>query len=337
MFYFFNHEFNLPIWLGLLYAFFSALAFTLLGYPKYIKKLKLLSFGQSIRTDGPKSHLKKQGTPTMGGLLLIFATLLSTLIWCDLSKPKVLIVCFIAFGFSAIGFFDDWRKIKKKNTVGLSARAKMILQITMSFLAIYAYYFFLKADFSPSLNLPGLFSFSLPIGLYFLATIFITVGTSNAVNLTDGLDGLAIVPVIISAFCFLLFFLTSSKAEPEMAIFCAALIGSSIGFFWHNAYPASIFMGDTGSLSLGAILAMLAIFSHNELLSALLHGVFLLEALSVILQVLSFKTTRKRIFRMAPLHHHFELMGWPEPKVIARFWILALILAFTTTALRVYL
>ncbi len=322
----------------MVFACLTALLITLLGFPAFIRKLKFLSFGQTVRDDGPQSHLSKKGTPTMGGLLLVLAVVLSCSLWGNLNHVGLWLVLMVMVGYGCIGFIDDFRKVKKSNTKGLSARGKLLGQILVGVMALLVYAAdFSSLPFSQTLSLPGLFAFDVPLWVYISFALFIIVGTSNGANLTDGLDGLAIGPVIASALAFLIMILTSThSATAELGIFCAALIGASIGFLWFNAYPAAIFMGDVGSLALGGALAMLAILTRNELISALLHGVFFMEAVSVILQVGSFKLTRKRIFKMAPIHHHFELSGWPEPKVIIRFWIISGLLAALTVIIKVW-
>lgn len=321
-------------------------------YPIFIKKLTALSFGQSVRDDGPKAHLKKTGTPTMGGLLIIVATVISCLLWGDLGHVGLWLLIYVLVGFGLIGMVDDIKKITKSNSIGLSARGKLIGQIFISVSAVVIYQMdFSSLPYSCALSIPFVavnkFSLDLPSWLYVLFAVFIIVGTSNSVNLTDGLDGLAIGPVITSAFVFLILayvagttvgdfnianYLKIPRVDgaSELSVFCAAIIGAGVGFLWFNTYPAAIFMGDVGSLALGGALGMLAILTKNELLSALLNGVFLVETLSVIIQVLSFKIRKKRVFKMAPLHHHFELIGWAEPKIIVRFWIISGLLALLT-------
>lgn len=325
---------------------------TFVFYPAFIKKLKLLSFGQSVRDDGPQSHLSKKGTPTMGGLLLMVAVLFSCLLWGDLQHVGLWLLLYVSLGYGCIGAVDDLRKIRKSNSKGLSARAKLLWQIAIGLSALLIYsQNFSTLPFSDVISIPFVsvdkFVIDPPTWLYIIFALIIVVGTSNAVNLTDGLDGLAIGPVITSAFVFLILAYAAGTTigdfnianylkilrvdgASELSIFCGAIIGAGIGFLWFNAYPAQIFMGDVGSLALGGGLGMLAILTKNELISALLHGVFLLEALSVMMQVGSFKLRKKRIFKMAPLHHHFELLGWPEPKVIVRFWIVSGLLALLT-------
>lgn len=330
-------------------ALITGALITFSTYPFFIKKLKLLSFGQAVRDDGPKTHLKKSGTPTMGGLLLLFAIVISCLLWGDLSNIGLWLLLYVLVGFGAIGFVDDLKKVLKKNSLGLSAQKKFITQAFIAWSACLI----LSEDFSSmpyitDLAIPfipvDIFTLNIPSWLYIAIAVFIIVGTSNGVNLTDGLDGLAIGPVIMSSLVFLILALMASislddfdfaryfRITPlehayELSIFCGAVIGASLGFLWYNTYPAQIFMGDVGSLALGGALGMLAILSKHELMSALINGVFLIETASVILQVLSFRMTKKRIFKMAPLHHHFELIGWAEPQVIVRFWIASAFLA----------
>lgn len=311
---------------------------TFFGFPGFIRKLKVLSFGQEVRDDGPQSHLSKKGTPTMGGLLLLLAIVLSCSLWGNLQHIGLFLMLMVMVGYGCIGFIDDYRKVKKSNTKGLSPRGKLLGQIVIGLGAVLIYASnFSSMAFSSTLSIPGLFALHTPMWLYIPIVLFIIVGTSNGTNLTDGLDGLLIGPVITSALAFLIMILCATDPTTlELGIFCAALIGASLGFLWYNAYPAAVFMGDVGSLALGGALAMMAILTRNELMSAVLHGVFLVEVVSVILQVASFKLTRKRIFKMAPLHHHFELSGWPEPKVIVRFWIIAAMLAFFTVVIKVW-
>lgn len=327
---------------------------TFILYPFFIKKLKYLSFGQEVRDDGPKTHKSKQGTPTMGGLLLVVAIMLSSLLWGDLNHIGLWLLLYTCAGYAAIGFIDDLEKIKKSNSKGLSAKAKLFWQTLIGLSALLIYQAnFPSLPFITSISLPFIsidkMLITLPTWAFMILALFIVIATSNAVNLTDGLDGLAIGPVINSAFVWLVLayvagtsigdfniahYLKIIRVEhaSEMAVFAAAIIGASIGFLWYNTYPAHIFMGDVGSLSLGASLGLLAVFTKNELISALLHGVFLIETISVMLQVAYFKKYQKRIFKMAPLHHHFELLGWAEPKITVRFWIISLLLALLTLA-----
>ncbi len=330
-------------------AAFTALLVSLFLFPWFIRRMQMFKFGQEIRKEGPQDHYKKQGTPTMGGLLMLLAIVVSTLLWADLSHAGIWLLLFVTLGYGAIGFYDDTQKIKHKNTRGLSARWKLFWQLVVGAIALAFYACnFSSMPFSSEINIPFVaferFHPELPVWLYLSFALFLLLGTSNAVNLTDGLDGLAIGPVLISCSVFLLLayaagttladfniakYLRIAPVEgaAELSVFCAAVIGAGVGFLWYNAYPALIFMGDVGSLALGGMLGLLAILTKNELLSALLHGGFLIEALSVIVQVGSFKLRKKRIFRMAPIHHHFELLGWPEPRIIVRFWIFSALLA----------
>lgn len=321
-------------------------------YPIFIRKLKALSFGQSVRDDGPQAHLKKQGTPTMGGLLLLCAIILSCLLWGDLQHVGLWLLIYVSIGYGAIGFVDDFRKIKKSNSKGLSARGKLFWQASIGLSALLIYSMnFSSLPFSDLVSIPFVsvdkFVFDMPTWLFIIFALFIVVGTSNGVNLTDGLDGLAIGPIITSAFVFLILayaagttigdfniadYLKIPRVDgaSELSIFCSAIIGAGIGFLWWNTYPAQIFMGDVGSLALGGALGLMAVLTKNELTSALLHGVFFMETVSVMLQVGSYKLRKKRIFKMAPIHHHFELLGWAEPKIIVRFWIISGLLAALT-------
>lgn len=323
-----------------IYAIITALLICFILGPWVIKKLNKKQIGQYIRPDGPASHLRKEGTPTMGGTLILFATILSTLLWADLFNPYLWMVLLTTLGFGAIGFIDDYLLVKKKNNGGgLSAKVKFLLQVAIALVVGLFLYF--NPSFSTRLSLPFIKGISPELGWgYIPFSIFMIVGASNAVNLTDGLDGLAIGPVIIASGTFLLFsYLTGHMkiaqylqipyiaGTGELSIFCGAMVGAGIGFLWFNTYPAQVFMGDVGSLPLGAALGTLAMITKHEILLAIVGGVFVLETLSVMVQVVSFKITGKRVFKMAPIHHHFELKGWPEPKVIVRFWIVSLLLA----------
>lgn len=308
--------------------------------PWMIRKLASYKVGQSIRDDGPKSHFSKAGTPTMGGALIIAAVAVATLLWADLRNRYIWIVLFVLVSFGAIGFIDDYRKLILKNSKGLSARAKYALQSLFG--AIAAYWLFATANVpqETTLYLPFLKDFAWQMGPFFLVvTYFWIVGFSNAVNLTDGLDGLAIMPtVLVSAalgvFAYVAGHMVFAKylgvpsipGTAEVVIFCAALGGAGLGFLWFNSYPAMVFMGDVGALAIGAALGAVAVIVRQEAVLVLMGGIFVVETLSVMLQVASFKLTGKRIFRMAPLHHHFELKGWPEPRVIVRFWIISVVL-----------
>jgi phospho-N-acetylmuramoyl-pentapeptide-transferase len=328
------------ITLRTIYATLTALVITFLLGPYVIRLLSKYQIGQYIREDGPKSHFSKEGTPTMGGILILFAVLTATLSWADLTNQYIWLVVLVMVGFGGIGFLDDYLMLIKKRNKGLSVRAKLFWQILIAL--IPAVFLYLDFEYHTRLNVPFFKTLTPDLGLgYVVLTLFIIVGTSNAVNLTDGLDGLAIGPATIAFGTFLLLSYFSGHIKianyllipfvpgsGELAILCGALVGAGMGFLWFNAYPAQLFMGDVGSLSLGAALGTIAVITKNEILVILVGGIFVIEALSVIFQVGYFKMTNgKRIFRMAPLHHHFELKGWAEPKVIVRFWIIAVILS----------
>ena len=298
--------------------------------------------GQPIRTDGPETHLiTKKGTPTMGGCLILLAITLSTLLWTDGSNPFIWIALMVTLGFGALGAYDDFLKLTKRNSKGLPGKVKLLGQIILSFLAVYYITLYSPQKLSHSLTFPFFKEFILNLGYgYYVWAIFVIVGASNAVNLTDGLDGLAIVPVMIAAACFCLISylvgnsifanylqLHSIHNTGELTIFLGSLIGASLGFLWFNAPPAKVFMGDTGSLAAGGALGVVAVITKHEIVLAIVGGLFVLEAVSVILQVSYFKMTGKRIFLMAPIHHHFEKKGWAEPTIVIRFWIIASILA----------
>ena len=355
-------------------AALTALILTLVFFPRFIDYLRLKQHGVSnVREDTPEQHQKKVGTPTMGGLFILGALAISTLLWANLINIYVLVVLWITLSFGAIGFIDDFNKVKKRNSKGLPGRWKIILQTISLGIGAAALYSAAQGilgeawtiQFDTSIAIPFVSTkvFNPDLGIaYLILAFFVIVGTSNAVNLTDGLDGLAIGPTVVSAATFLVlayiagltltFFngdewvafnvaeylnLVHIPGLSELAVLCAALIGAGIGFLWFNTFPATVFMGDVGSLAIGGCLGALAVLTKHELLSAIIHGVFLMEALSVITQVGSFKLTGKRIFKMAPIHHHFELKGWAEPKIIVRFWIISIILALislTTLKLR---
>ncbi len=297
--------------------------------------------GQPIRTDGPETHLKKQGTPTMGGVMILLAVIISTLLWVDLTNAYTWIVLLVTVGFGAVGFGDDYLKLTKRNSKGLSGRLKLVLQVAIAALASLLIAMVTRQPLSTELALPFLKDVLINLGYFFpFFAVFVIVGASNAVNLTDGLDGLAIVPIMIATGCFgLIAYLVGNlifanylqlqhvAGAGELLVFCGALVGASLGFLWFNAPPAMVFMGDTGSLSVGAALGSIAIITKHEIVLAIIGGLFVLETVSVIVQVASFKMTGKRVFRMAPLHHHFEKKGWAEPTVVIRFWIIAAILA----------
>ncbi len=323
-----------------IYASLTAFLICFLLGPWIIQRLSMMQVGQYIREEGPKAHQKKAGTPTMGGVLIIFAVATSTLLWADLTNRYVWIALLATLGFGAIGFADDYLMQVKKRNLGLTARQKMLMQVLLALVVGYLAY--QVPDFSTQVSIP-FFKWLTPDagwGYIFFAA-FVIVGASNAVNLTDGLDGLAIGPVVIAAGTYMIFAYVAGHARianylqivpvpgsGEITIYCGALVGAGLGFLWFNAYPAQVFMGDVGSLSMGASLGTVAVLTKQEILLVLVGGLFVIEALSVIFQVGFFKMTHgKRIFRMAPLHHHFELKGWPEPKVIVRFWIIAIALA----------
>ncbi len=322
-----------------IYAMITALIVCFVLGPWIIRRLESLQARQVIRTDGPESHLQKQGTPTMGGVIILAAIVIPTLLWADLTNQYIWITLFITIGYGAIGFVDDYRKIVKKDTKGLSARQKMFWQIILA--GSVALYLFLSPGFSEELFFPLFKKFHPDLWIWFIpfATLVI-VGASNAVNLTDGLDGLAIGPVTINAATYMLFSYIAGHATlaaylqiprvvgaGELAVLCGAMVGAGLGFLWYNSYPAEVFMGDVGSLSLGGALGTIAVLTKQEILLVIVGGIFVIEALSVIFQVGSYKYRGKRIFRMAPIHHHFELKGVAEPKIIVRFWIISIILA----------
>lgn len=318
----------------------TALFIVLFYCPKMVLRLKALQIGQVVRDDGPKSHLDKTGTPTMGGGLILLALAVSTLLWGDLSNRYLWIALLVTLGFGLVGWVDDYRKITKKNTDGLSAKKKIFFQSIIALVAGCLLFYTAKAPEETQLIIPFVKNIAIHLGVfYIILTYFVVVGSSNAVNLTDGLDGLALMPTILvmmalGAFAYLegnsIF--SHYLAIPylpglgELFVFCTALVGAGLGFLWYNTYPAQVFMGDVGSLSIGAAVGIVAVMVRQELVLLIMGGIFVAETVSVILQVGYFKMTGKRIFRMAPLHHHFELKGWAEPKVIVRFWIITVIL-----------
>lgn len=322
--------------MGVLTALLIAMA---IG-PYMIKHLQIKQISQTVRDDGPQSHLVKTGTPTMGGALILVAIIVSALLWCDLNNRYVWVTIFVTAIFGFVGWVDDYRKVIAKNSRGLIAYWKYFWQSIGGLGA--ALFLFYTAQNSQELDLivPFFKDVSVHLGLfYILFTYFVIVGTSNAVNLTDGLDGLAILPTVLVAAALGVFaYLTGHvifseylhipyiRGSGELVVFCAAMVGAGMGFLWFNTYPAQVFMGDVGALSLGAALGVIAVIVRQELVLVIMGGIFVIETLSVILQVGSFKLTGKRIFRMAPLHHHFELSGWPEPRIIVRFWIITVIL-----------
>lgn len=322
-----------------IYAMITALIVCFVLGPWIIRKLEGLQARQVIRTDGPESHLEKQGTPTMGGLIILSAIILPTLLWADLTNSYVWITLFIVVGYGLIGFMDDYLKVVKKNTKGLSARQKMFWQVLLA--GSVAVFLYIDPNFNEMLYVPFFKNFHPDLGILFIPFVaLVIVGASNAVNLTDGLDGLAIGPVAINAATYMLFAYVAGHATlsaylqiprvpgaGELAVICGAMVGAGLGFLWFNSYPAEIFMGDVGSLSLGGTLGVIAVLTKQEILLVIVGGIFVIEALSVIFQVGSYKYRGKRIFRMAPIHHHFELKGVAEPKIIVRFWIITIILA----------
>jgi phospho-N-acetylmuramoyl-pentapeptide-transferase len=347
------------------YASLTAMFLALVFGPWLIRRLRELQIGQYIREEGPQQHKKKAGTPTMGGVLIVLSTAVPVLLWADLTNAFVLISLFALIGFSAIGFIDDYAKVAKKQSLGLTSKRKFLLQVLVSVVvgvgllerSTHSAYStqlivpFLK-KFHPDLVIHSLISsehwWPLAFVPFLLFVTIVITGSSNAVNLTDGLDGLAIGCTVIAAGALTVLTYVSSNARwstyldiqfiprvGELTVFCGALVGASLGFLWYNAHPAEVFMGDVGSLSLGGTLGVIAVIIKQEILLFFIGGIFVIEALSVIVQVGSFKLRGKRVFRMAPIHHHFELLGWSESKVIVRFWILALVFAlFALTTLK---
>ncbi len=323
-------------------AVFTALMLSLMLGPWFIRTLRRLSVGQNIREVGPNSHMVKAGTPTMGGLLILLAVLASTLLWANLTNPFVWIAIGVTTAFGLIGFSDDFIKVRKRRNLGLTSRAKFALQTLVGLATAYILMSLPdELGFAPTLTFPFLKDVAPDLGWFYLPFVaLVLVGSSNAVNLTDGLDGLAIGSTLIAAATYAIFTyvaghklvaaylqITPIHGVGEVTIFCGALVGASLGFLWFNSHPAEVFMGDVGSLALGGAIGIVAILCKQELVLILVGGLFVLEAGSVIIQVASFKLTGKRVFRMAPLHHHFELLGWSEPKIIVRFWILAVLCA----------
>ncbi len=322
-------------------AALTALLVSFILGPILIRWLKAKQIGQQIREDGPKSHANKAGTPTMGGVLIIIAVIVATLLWVEFDNPFVWLVLAVVLGYGSLGFVDDYRKLTKRNSKGLSVKQKLIWQSLIAALVGGILYALPDSQFGTTLTVPFFKNAQPDLGWFYIPFVMaVIVGTSNAVNLTDGLDGLAIGPVLT---CMVTFgFMTYASGHQQisaylqipyvagsgtLAILCAAVVGAGLGFLWFNTFPAQVFMGDMGSLALGGALGTVAVVTKQELLLALAGGIFVLEALSVILQVVSFKWTGKRIFAMAPVHHHFELRGWAEPKIIVRFWIISIILA----------
>lgn len=322
-----------------IYATVTALLMTLLLGPVFIAKLKKIGCAQNVREDGPATHLVKEGTPTSGGLLILSSIIMSSLLWTDITNHYVWIMMFSFIGMGAIGFIDDYKKIKFGNSKGVSARQKLALQAGVA--TVIALMLYMEPDFNTQLSIPFFKKILPDLGAFYpLFVVFVIVGASNAVNLTDGLDGLATGLVLIVSATYLLFSyitghfglaeylkITYISGTGELTVICGAMVGACMGFLWYNTHPAQIFMGDVGSLALGGSLGTIAVITKHEILLALVGGVFVIEALSVIFQVGSFKIRKKRIFEMAPIHHHFELKGWAEPKIIVRFWIAGIVLA----------
>ena len=323
-------------------SFFTSLVIVLIIGGSFIKFFSNQKIFNPIRDDGPEDHIvKKIGTPTMGGVIILLGLLVSVLCWADLSNINILFCLFIAITFGLLGAFDDYKKIKQNNSLGISSKLKIVLQIILALIGVSFFVYFAEYQDINNLYFPFFKNLIINLGWFFIPfAIFVIVGSSNAVNLTDGLDGLATVPVILVAACFaFISYITGNvvfseylqvpyiEGTGEISIFCGAIIGSCLGFLWFNAPPAKIFMGDTGSLSLGGSLGAVGIITKHEIVLAITGGLFVLEAVSVMVQVISFKLTGKRIFKMAPIHHHFEKKGWPESTVVIRFWIISIILA----------
>ena len=318
----------------------TALIISFIVGPKMIKSLSVNQLGQPVRDDGPETHLLKAGTPTMGGALILTAISAATVLWADLENHYVWVVLFVTLSFGVIGYVDDYKKLVLQNPAGISAKQKLFWQSSAALIAAIALYVTATDEVQTSLLIPYFKDLSIPLGMFqVVVTYFFIVGFSNAVNLTDGLDGLAIMPTVLVGGALGLFAYVTGNTNfseylgipyvagtGEIMVFCAAMAGAGLGFLWFNTYPAQVFMGDIGALSLGAALGVVAVVVRQEIVLAIMGGVFVVETLSVIIQVASFKMTGKRVFRMAPLHHHFELKGWAEPKVIVRFWIITVIL-----------
>jgi len=327
---------TLRIILGVLTSLFISL---LVG-PYLIRRLNEYQIGQSVRDDGPETHLSKSGTPTMGGLLILVSIAVSTLCWASLSNRYIAVVLLVTLAFGVVGWVDDYRKVVEQNPKGLPGRYKYFWQSVISLIAAVYLYQSATSPAETQLIIPFIKDVTINLGwMYIVLSYFVIVGSSNAVNLTDGLDGLAILPTVLVAGALMIFAYTAGhsyfaeylgipyiKGVGEVAIFCAAIVGAGLGFLWFNTYPAQVFMGDIGALALGAALGIIAIVVRQELVLFIMGGVFVMETFSVILQVASYKLTGRRIFHMAPLHHHYELKGWPEPRVIVRFWIITVIL-----------
>ena len=327
-------------------AALTALFISLLMGSKIISYLTKLQIGQVVRDNGPRSHLSKSGTPTMGGVLILLAITLATLLWSNLSSPQIWLLLFVTIAFGLIGWVDDYKKLILKNSQGFLAKDKYLYQSIIGLLAAIVLYYNAYLPQETSLYVPFFKNIIIPLGMFYVVLVyFVIVGTSNAVNLTDGLDGLAIMPTVMIAGALGIFAYITGNVKfaeyltvpyipgiGEVVIFCSAIVGAGLGFLWFNAYPAQIFMGDVGSLALGAGIGLVAVMVRQELVLFIMGGVFVAETLSVVLQVGSYKLTGKRIFKMAPIHHHFELAGWPEPRVIVRFWIITVVLVLVGLA-----
>ena len=318
----------------------TALIISLIVGPRMIRYLSSYNIGQSVRDDGPESHFSKAGTPTMGGALILVAIVISTLMWSDLSSRFVWVVLFVTIGFGAIGWIDDYKKIVYGDSRGLTARIKYLWQSVVGLTAALALFHTAQFPIETQLIVPFIKDILIDLGwMYVVLTYFVIVGSSNAVNLTDGLDGLAILPTVLVGGALGVFAYVTGNINfssylgipyvpgvGEMVIFCGAIVGSGLGFLWFNTYPAQVFMGDVGALALGAALGAIAVIVRQEIVLFIMGGLFVAETMSVIVQVASFKLTGRRIFRMAPLHHHYGLKGWPEPRIIVRFWIITVVL-----------
>ncbi len=319
-------------------ALMTALVIGLIIGPRFIAMLRIRQGkGQPIRADGPQSHLAKRGTPTMGGLMILVSLVISMLLWMDLSSPLVWACIVVTLGFGGIGFLDDYDKVKKRSSAGVSGRVRLLAEFAVAGLAVWM----MVQQIDTNLYVPFLSGRYIPLGpLYYAFAAFVIVGAGNAVNLTDGLDGLATMPVIIAAGTFAIIAYLAGRADfsaylgiphvpraGELAILCAGIMGAGLAFLWFNAPPAAVFMGDTGSLALGGALGAIAVAAHHEIVLGIVGGLFVAEALSVIIQVAVYKRTGKRVFKMAPIHHHFEQLGWQESTVVIRFWIVSIVLA----------
>jgi phospho-N-acetylmuramoyl-pentapeptide-transferase len=318
----------------------TALVLSFMVGPMMIRRLSFHQIGQQVRNDGPPTHLSKAGTPTMGGALILVSIAVATLLWADLANRYVWVVLFVTLAFGTIGWIDDYRKIVYGNSKGLSMRGKYAWQSLVALATGLYLFHFAQSPAETELIVPFFKDVAVAMGGWYVVLVyFVVVGSSNAVNLTDGLDGLAILPTVMVAGALAVFAYATGhtyiaqylgipyiREVGEVAVFCGAIVGAGLGFLWFNAYPAQVFMGDVGALALGAALGIVAVLVRQELVFFVMAGVFVMETVSVILQVASFKLTGRRIFRMAPLHHHFELKGWPEPRVIVRFWIITVIL-----------